>query len=360
MQLLLALLATEIAGHSSLVSPRPRNAVDADLEPWKGAEWGPGTLPHNASCKHPAHEDVGPYGHCWACACVNGTEPCDVAQTCLYFSQGCSIGCDTCDGLESNPNTRDRCGRNYTATNNDPEFRTYDRNVPALSPEDRYRWNPWRAPGHAPVYDPCGMAGGGPKWVSTQLSFIDTKHNKQGDLGSKVLPRSPTGVVWRSGDTVEAKWSIRANHGGGYSYRLCKADRALTEECFQETPVAFAGRTYIEWSNGTRLDISGHARFLTSEFNRPANSTWAMNPLPYSDSRSRAEFEPPCAEDPSRRLTNDTGLCSGRFPWAVSIIDVLVVPKGLPAGEWVLGFRWDCEATAQVWQSCADIEISNP
>lgn len=28
------------------------------------------------------------------------------------------------------------------------------------SEEDSYRFNPWRAPGHAPVVDACGMAGG--------------------------------------------------------------------------------------------------------------------------------------------------------------------------------------------------------
>ena len=27
------------------------------------------------------------------------------------------------------------------------------------SEEDVYRYNPWRAPGYAPVVDPCGMAG---------------------------------------------------------------------------------------------------------------------------------------------------------------------------------------------------------
>ena len=48
--------------------------------------------------------------------------------------------------------------------------------------------------------------------------FIDTEHAKQGDLGSQVLPQTPTGVVWTRGTNVEAKWGIRANHGGGYQY----------------------------------------------------------------------------------------------------------------------------------------------
>ena len=130
------------------------------------------------------------------------SELCRAEPTCVYFSQGCSIGCDACDGEDSNPNTRDRCGANFTATNNDPRYRTYNREAEALSAADKYRWNPWRAPGHAPVYDPCGMAGGGPEWVGTQLSFVDTVHNKQGDLGSRTLPRDPTGVTWRAGQTV--------------------------------------------------------------------------------------------------------------------------------------------------------------
>jgi hypothetical protein len=37
--------------------------------------------------------------------------------------------------------------------------------------------------------------------------------------------------------------------------------------------------------------------------------------------------------------------------------DYLKVPAHLSPGEYVLGFRWDCESSAQVWQSCADITV---
>ena len=84
-----------------------------------------------------------------------------------------------------------------------------------IVPCSRYQHNPWRAPGNAPIYDACGMAGGSPSWTKTQLSFVNTSNAKQGDLGSEVLPRAPTGVVWTAGSEVEAKWSLRANHGGG-------------------------------------------------------------------------------------------------------------------------------------------------
>ena len=36
-----------------------------------------------------------------------------------------------------------------------------------------------------------------------------------------------------------------------------------------------------------------------------------------------------------------------------AIRDVLRVPAELPPGEYVLGWRYDCEATAQVWSNCA-------
>jgi hypothetical protein len=40
----------------------------------------------------------------------------------------------------------------------------------------------------------------------------------------------------------------------------------------------------------------------------------------------------------------------------VAIRDVLRVPR-VQAGEYVVGFRWDCETSSQVWSTCADISI---
>merc|ERR1712054_552120 len=40
-----------------------------------------------------------------------------------------------------------------------------------------------------------------------------------------------------------------------------------------------------------------------------------------------------------------------------SVMDEIQVPN--KAGEYVLGWRWDCEETDQVWNSCADIVITD-
>ena len=46
------------------------------------------------------------------------------------------------------------------ATICDPELRTLNTQAKCGSPEDIYYYSPWRAPGFAPVIDPCGSAGG--------------------------------------------------------------------------------------------------------------------------------------------------------------------------------------------------------
>ena len=223
-----------------------------------------------------------------------------------------------------------------------------------MSKGDLFQHNPWRYPGNAPVFDSCGVAGGGPKWIPTQLSFIDTVYAKQGDLGSKVLPPAPTGVVWHAGSNVNATWTIRANHGGGYQYRLCPSKAVLNEECFRALPLPFTEEMVLMWGDGSTMAIKGT---YLREGTVPAGSVWAMNPLPYSDNGTAVSFPPPCEETVSRHA-NDTGKCSGRFPYATSIIDTLTVPVGTAPGPYVLQLRYDCEATAQIWTNCADIEIA--
>jgi hypothetical protein len=41
----------------------------------------------------------------------------------------------------------------------------------------------------------------------------------------------------------------------------------------------------------------------------------------------------------------------------IGMVDSVQVPSNLPPGKYILGFRYDCEATAQVWSNCADITL---
>ena len=134
-----------------------------------------------------------------------------------------------------------------------------------------------------------------------------------GDLGSK-LPKLDSGVVWKAGATVETIWSVRANHGGGYQYRLCKANDplGLTEACFAKTPLMFTGSTSLRWggkANGQSENITGH--FVTDTAPKaglvgnlysgiavvPSGSIWAQNPIPdYGSDEGAPSFAPRCAE----------------------------------------------------------------
>ena len=51
-------------------------------------------------------------------------------------------------------------------------------------------------------------------------------------------------------------------------------------------------------------------------------------------------------------------MCTALCRWgAVAVRDSLLIPASTPAGSYTLGWRLDCEATAQVWTNCADITI---
>ena len=95
-------------------------------------------------------------------------------------------------------------------------------------------------------------------------------------MGS-TLPKLDSGVVWKAGEIVnDVRWSVRANHGGGWQFRLCPAHETLDEACFQRTPVPFAGDSKMMMSNGSMLPLK--STFVT-EGTMPAGSTWQMLPI---------------------------------------------------------------------------------
>ena len=89
------------------------------------------------------------------------------------------------------------------------------------------------------------------------------------------------------------------------------------------------------------------------------------------------QFKPPCKEglwpsedpkepkrmlpwhriEPTSEYDEVEGYCSGDWT-SGSVVDEVMIPKSLPAGDYVVGFRWDCEETTQVWSSCADVRVT--
>jgi hypothetical protein len=258
---------------------------------------------------------------------------------------------------------------------------------------------------------------------------------------------------------VEAEWSIYANHGGGYSYRLCKKveGQPMTEECYQQGHLDFAtDTTEIRYTDSSVKPFLINAT-TTSEGTYPLKSQWRKNPIPMCNcdvgyacsakpskefistelavegggkqcsaiskdkcptsgydaclkcgdnstydceqccpgfelitkgkySFCKQQAEPSCTKDNPdhscmfvpypksyKPAGHETPLCpSGlQFPPAwpegyssaptqnmdFTMVDKLRVPQ-LDAGEYSLSWRWDCEETPQVWNSCADLSIT--
>lgn len=96
---------------------------------------------------------------------------------------------------------------------------------------------------------------------------------------------------WQIGDVVTVGFAIVANHGGGYSWRLCKKSSTVNEDCFQKTTLPFHGNhSWLQYVDiiPTR-DDSGPLSFPKVEIPRvivpadqvhPAGSHWARNPIP--------------------------------------------------------------------------------
>merc|ERR1712070_1027937 len=258
---------------------------------------------------------------------------------------------------------------------------------------DIYRHNPWRAPGTAPVGDACGFAGGTP-WpedVGEAGVYTETVYSHHGMKGSTLKSLNETEVTWTIGGQAEVTIQIENNHGGGYHYRLCAADEDLTEECFQRTPLDFAtDEQGIVFKNGTVLPING--TFLT-EGTHPKGSMWSMLAIPATWFGPRCLPGPndtadtpnacedwehhnvdgeckPCPETPGSDCSRcDNGNAPSFEPPCegcagnrhdIGIRDVVKIPTHLKPGKYILGWRWDCEATAQVWSGCSDVTLVSP
>jgi hypothetical protein len=243
---LLALTIVGVLGHNSMIIPVPRNAMDGSDPAMKGG----GTVKGGLTCTCANDAD---------CAMGSSRKNGGAGQPCLWWSQGCSIGCPYCltdprhpdnngtiptKAITGNAPHADKAGfrKSYCAnptTKSVLPKEYWTMNIHAIpgAVNDSYQYNPWRAPGSAPVIDPCGQAGGkykqtpvGGASVFGTVNVTGTRGQQtlqMGDLGSVVLPPTDPNKVpkWKAGSTPRVAWGMRFNHGGGYQYRLCPAEK---------------------------------------------------------------------------------------------------------------------------------------
>lgn len=336
---------------------------------------------------------------------VTGVAGSCVGGICYWFSQGCTIGCPKCTG-----EFLGNCGREQGEETLPYYARTWQGGPIGgrLPLSKKCGANPWCAPGSSPIMGPCGTAGGGPSRIYINQGFppVGFKMNDDARI-LKALDGPKT--FWKAGGIVEIQWSMAANHGGGYQYRLCPmpSDYAeLTEQCFQQTPMKFSGdEQYIQFCENANPSQfppfnKNPKPFPPCENKRltvpavdvsngtiPAGSTWRRNPIPgctnvgfdmpcggLDNGKSPTDFMfPPPGLDPTRsrweKLLGGYGVYDGaiggdsflhpkKHMFQFNIVDKVVVPM-VPPGDYVMQWRWEAEMAPQIWLSCSDVTITN-
>ncbi len=153
---------------------------------------------------------------------------------------------------------------------------------------------------------------------------------------------------------------LRSNRG--YAYRLCPADQKPTEACFQAHHLEFVGdEQWMQFGDG--MDMKNRTTIKAVRVNNgtvPEGSSWTRNPIPacadvgkntiglgaFNTPCHEPQFEPPikgvfgfgggsCGSSLATCTPNEFNEHSFKF----GVVDKVRVPK-LPAGDYVLSFRW--------------------
>lgn len=314
------------------------------------------------------------------CAAAHGglvNPPAREQSVSLWFNEGCQIGCEECKGHVKMDYNQTGPGRLCTQ---DMEP-TLDLALHTYFNEDNpdfYQYMPWSAPGHSPLFSPCGVAAG----QSTFYPFngdIPPAGYKPGFDGRNISGGSVT--KWPIGSVQEVSWNIEANHGGGYAVRLCPLASEQTEDCFQQHHLPFEGdSTWIQFGEDPTDRTLIRANRTTTGTN-PSGSQWTKVPIPScggaaggglgcDDGCDAPQFESPIpglwGNGPGNGCAGCEKHCGLLHPFCnrkhcgktmdYQIVDLVKVPD-LPVGDYALSFRWDCEQTPQIWAQCANIKI---
>jgi len=144
-------------------------------------------------------------------------------------------------------------------------------------------------------------------------------------------------TTWKRGETADVYWASGGRHRGGFAYRLCKVGNGgiskVTEKCFQDGHMDFVGSTtWIQDLKNKDFDPNNWVAIdaiRTRTGTNPPGSEWAKVNLPHAPKK-------------------------GDY---YAFKDLVAVPSNIEPGYYVLSWRWDCENTPQVWNSCANINI---
>ena len=235
--------------------------------------------------------------------------------------------------------------------------------------------NPWYAPGTAHVFTPCGAAGGNPEGCPRghpgKNNCPGGGHSMGPSAEQYYSKRTVPVTSWARGSVQNVAFTLSANHGGGYQYRICKVPISgrggVTEECFQKTPLEFHGSNHQIAYNADESSWKSIPARDTNVGTKPVGSTWRRNPIPacnggaggfFSDNScpSGTQFPAPLPGLHGFSFTQSDVHFDKVFKFAV--VDQVKVPENIEPGEYVLSWRWDNEQTPQIWNTCSAIKVT--
>jgi hypothetical protein len=160
---------------------------------------------------------------------------------------------------------------------------------------------------------------------------------------------------WQIGGTATVGFAITANHGGGYSWRLCKKDGNVTEECFRQNTLRFHGNhswlhyaeaipSFMQFGPFGNSKINIPRVVVPGDQVHPKGSHWARNPIPGCKSCDQTK-------------------CGGLLPNMTDQIDSKLVSNGGPYGGGPFyggNAWWKQEQCAQECSNCGMLQFEEP
>jgi hypothetical protein len=297
-----------------------------------------------------------------------------------------------------------------------PDYaRTYNINVTS-GLDDWSRKMPWRAPGSAPVLGSgCGVAGGGPvaydnggtaaPGFAQGADFLTIPPSAKPTVWQRgtveevawaLWANHGGGVSWRlckktenvsescfSKNTLEfvgdTTW-IRYTPIHGYSVPDVPVQAVRVSEgthppgshwtrnpvpgcficdqaqCIRDNPSHKIGDAGWEKQQHCSQNCSGIPRSATWPPNQPAhraNATCPAGMLQFPEPAPGVSgyFSQSCVEKQPGNASAGYD-CDFLGGFKFNIVDKVRVPQHIPAGDYLLSMRWDCEQSKQIWQNC--------
>jgi len=209
--------------------------------------------------------------------------------------------------------------------------------MPDVAPRSYPGNRPWAEPGQSlSNIGPCGS-----KPYGSQTNWNKPEHG----WGTEVT------ATYTAGDVIDVEWCVTssADHGGSYSYRLCQ-DESITAK-FINPDYTPNGQDHAELEDCFQRgilscnDVPGQ----NCRVHPSCQAGWGCQ-----QASSWFHCDPHMTLGGGSCLARSVGQCRGN---GGLLRDRVKLPSNFASNHTLIGFRWDCQQTAQLWLHCADVKI---